>query len=95
MRSSHGCVPGSGTTSGSGWRILPEHWKTARTALLRIQAAFAEIGLRPKSFFVGSAIEAKMAEEIWKLLSNGQLDNAANLTSNQQLDHLARWLCSL
>jgi hypothetical protein len=44
---------------------------------------------------VGGAIEAKMAEEIWKLLSNGQLDNAANLTSDQQLDHLARWLCSL
>ncbi|MHB1766894.1 MAG: AvaI/BsoBI family type II restriction endonuclease [Phycisphaerae bacterium] len=72
-----------------------EHWKTARTALLRIQAAFAEIGLRPKSFFIGGAIEAKMAEEIWKFLANGQLDNAANLTSDQQLDHLARWLCSL
>jgi type II restriction enzyme len=72
-----------------------EHWKTARSALHRIQGAFAENGLKPKSFFIGAAIEAKMAEEIWKLLSSGQLDNAANLTNDQQLDGIARWLCDI
>ncbi len=72
-----------------------EHWKTAHTALHRIRAAFAEKGVEPKTFFIAAAIEARMAEEIWKLLSNGQLDNAANLTNDRQLDSIARWLCAL
>lgn len=72
-----------------------EHWKTARTALQRIQTGFADVGLKPKSFFIGAAIESKMADEIWKLMSSGQLDNAANLTNDQQLNAMARWVCSL
>ncbi len=42
-----------------------EHWKTARTALIRIQEAFAKHGFKPHTFFVGAAIEKKMASEIW------------------------------
>ena len=72
-----------------------EHWKTARTALLRIEAGFAKINPRPKYFFIAAAIEAKMAAEIWQMLSGNQLDNAANLTNDRQLDAIAKWLCML
>lgn len=72
-----------------------EHWKTARSALTRIVDAFAKKKLRPHTFFVGAAIEKKMAEEIWSMLRNGGLENAANLTSDGQVASLANWLCSL
>jgi hypothetical protein len=72
-----------------------EHWKTARTALIRIQTSFATINLKPKLFFVGAAIERKMATEIWNMLENDSLENAANLTDETQLNSLARWLCNL
>ncbi|MCL5668709.1 MAG: type II restriction endonuclease [Gammaproteobacteria bacterium] len=45
-----------------------EHWKTARTALNRISTAFTENNHKPHTFFIGAAIEAKMASEVWKLL---------------------------
>lgn len=72
-----------------------EHWKTARTALERIQKAFAKRRLQPHTFFIGAAIEAKMAKEIWTMLKRGTLENAANLTDERQVDSLTRWLCSL
>jgi hypothetical protein len=72
-----------------------EHWKTARTALVRIQTAFAKHKVKPKIFFVGAAIEAKMAQEIWQMLQKGVLDNAANLTDEAQLCALTAWLCNL
>ena len=72
-----------------------EHWKTARTALVRIQTAFAKRKVEPKLFFIGAAIEAKMAKELWQMLRKGQLDNAANLTDDDQLCALTAWLCSL
>ncbi len=72
-----------------------EHWKTARTALARIQKAFANIGLAPRTFFVGAAIEKRMAGEIWSQLKEGSLDNAANLTNDDQIASLSRWLCLL
>ena len=72
-----------------------EHWKTARTALVRIQTAFATHKAEPKVFFVGAAIEAKMAKEIWQMLQKGLLDNAANLTDEAQLCALTAWLCTL
>lgn len=72
-----------------------EHWKTAHTALTRIQASFSAIDLLPKLFFVGAAIEKKMATEIWKLLEDGHLDNAANLTDENQVASVSRWLCNL
>lgn len=72
-----------------------EHWKTARTALNRISTAFTENNHKPHTFFIGAAIEAKMASEIWGLLQNGSLGNAANLTDENQIASITRWLCSL
>jgi hypothetical protein len=72
-----------------------EHWKTARTALSRIHEAFARAQLRPHTFFIGAAIETKMAKEIWTLLESGVLENAANLTDDAQIASITRWLCSL
>lgn len=72
-----------------------EHWKTARTALNRIQEAFSKYKLKPYTFFIGAAIEAKMAREIWQMLKQGKLTNAANLTNETQIVSITRWLCSL
>jgi len=72
-----------------------EHWKTARTALNRIQKAFSKSNRKPKTFFIGAAIEKKMAAEIWNELQDGTLDNAANLTGDDQIASISRWLCGL
>ncbi len=72
-----------------------EHWKTARTALNRIHEAFKKQKLKPHTFFIGAAIEAKMAKEIWEMLTQGKLENAANLTDENQITSITSWLCSL
>lgn len=72
-----------------------EHWKTARTALTRIQTVFKQNNLAPHTFFIGAAIAKKMAQEIWTQLEKGTLENAANLTSEDQVSSISRWLCSL
>ncbi|MBC7819512.1 MAG: restriction endonuclease [Planctomycetaceae bacterium] len=72
-----------------------EHWKTARTALGRIHSSFAKHKAKPKTFFIGAAVETKMAAEIWAMLKKCELDNAANLTDDDQLASMTRWLCSL
>lgn len=72
-----------------------EHWKTARTALLRVRSKFQEQDLYPMTFFVGAAIERKMAGEIWAQLEGGILNNAANLTNDDQFSSLCNWLSSL
>jgi hypothetical protein len=72
-----------------------EHWKTARTALSRIQKSFAGHRLKPFTFFIGAAIEKKMADEIWDELQAGTLTNAANLTDDMQITFVSRWLCNL
>jgi hypothetical protein len=72
-----------------------EHWKTARTALDRIREAFSKAGTTPYTFFVGAAIEKKMSTEIWAQLESGILSNAANLTNENQVVSVSRWLCSL
>jgi hypothetical protein len=71
-----------------------EHWKTARTALQRVRDAFKGAAC-PKLFFVGSAIEDAMAREIFKDLSKGKLEFAANLTRSTQTSALVDWLISL
>lgn len=70
-----------------------EHWKTARTALARIHEKFK--GTKAATFFVGAAIEDKMATEIWNLLRAGTIDNAANLNSEKQMASLSQWICNL
>lgn len=72
-----------------------EHWKTARTAISRIHASFATSQVRPLTFYIGAAIERKMAEEIWDFLQRGIIENAANLTNESQLAAIVRWLCGL
>ncbi len=72
-----------------------EHWKTARTALERIREGFAKKGYTPATFFIGAAIETKMAKEIWSLLLQGTITNAANLTDENQVSSITRWLCQL
>ena len=72
-----------------------EHWKTARTSLIRIRKAFPDKSFLPHTFFVGAAIEKSMAEEIWHQLKDGTLSNAANLTDANQVASLCGWLCSL
>lgn len=72
-----------------------EHWKTARTALGRINEAFTTQKLKPHTFFIGAAIETRMATEIWEMLERGHLKNAANLTDEDQIASVTSWLCSL
>lgn len=72
-----------------------EHWKTARTALLRIRDAFSKLGLAPASLFIGAAIVTGMANEIWTQLEDGTLTNAANLTDDAQLASICRWIIDL
>lgn len=71
-----------------------EHWKTARTALNRIHVAFAKKKLKPHTFFIGAAIEIKMAGEIWEMLKRGTLENAANLTDEDHITSITSWLCT-
>jgi len=72
-----------------------EHWKTARTALERISKAFINAGYSPQTFFVGAAVEKKMANEIWNQLNDGILSNAANLNEEKQITSISSWLCTL
>ena len=80
---------------GIGPAGADEHWKTARSALYRINTAFAAKAHQPYTFFIGAAIESKMASEIWESLKGGTLENAANLTDENQIASITRWLCSL
>ncbi len=70
-----------------------EHWKTATKALSRIRQAFKKKKCQPPLFYIGAAIANNMAKEIWKELKAGDLTNAANLTSDEQLASLCGWLC--
>ncbi|GHT96956.1 hypothetical protein FACS1894142_0090 [Spirochaetia bacterium] len=72
-----------------------EHWKTAKTALDRIKLAFEQNGSRPHLFFIGAAIETKMADEIYTNLRTNYLQNAANLTKPEQVTSLAEWLVTI
>jgi len=72
-----------------------EHWKTANSALVRIRKSFSSLNLKPKTFFVGAAIEKSMANEIFKELQTGVLSNAANLTNDEQLTRICEWIVNL
>jgi Restriction endonuclease BsobI len=72
-----------------------EHWKTARTALERIRSSFAMQDKHPYLFFIGAAIERKMSLEIWQMLEDRSLANAANLTAPEQSSSLCAWLTQL
>lgn len=72
-----------------------EHWKTANSALNRIRTGFRKKRLKPMTFFIGAAIENSMATEIYKHLQTGSLDNAANLTDDEQLTLMCNWIVNL
>ena len=72
-----------------------EHWKTANSALDRIRTSFEKEELRPKTFFIGAAIENSMAIEIFKQLQTGGLNVAANLTNDEQLTGICEWIINL
>ena len=72
-----------------------EHWKTANSALERIRSGFSKRKLKPRTFFIGAAIENSMASEIFKQLKNGKLSNAANLTDDDQLTSICEWILNL
>lgn len=72
-----------------------EHWKTANAHLGRIRRSFDALQSLPQLFFIGNAIEASMAGEIWNQLESGGLANAANLTDDRQTVSLVSWLCRL
>ena len=72
-----------------------EHWKTANSALDRIRTAFSDENCFPKTFFVGAAIEAAMAQEIYQQLEDQTLSNGANLTNEEQVVSLCDWLIKI
>ena len=72
-----------------------EHWKTANSALERIRVSFNRIKLKPKTFFIGAAIENSMALEIFEQLKKDYLNNAANLTNDKQLTSICEWIINL
>ena len=72
-----------------------EHWKTANSALDRIRIAFSDENCFPKTFFVGAAIEAAMAQEIYRQLEDQTLSNGANLTNEDQVVSLCDWLIKI
>jgi hypothetical protein len=72
-----------------------EHWKTAKTAMDRIKRSFENNGHTPKLFFIGAAIEKKMAVEIFKNLKSKYINNAANLTKPEHITALSEWLINL
>jgi hypothetical protein len=72
-----------------------EHWKTAKTAIDRIVNGFANANLNPKIFYIGAAIENKMASEIFDNLEQGYINNAANLTKDEHMASITEWIVGL
>ena len=72
-----------------------EHWKTAKTAIDRIKEAFKKNDYTPYLFFVGAAIEYKMATELFDDLQSKYINNAANLTKPEHITALSDWLIQI
>jgi type II restriction enzyme len=72
-----------------------EHWKTAKSAIDRIKVSFGKHECYPSLFFIGAAIENKMAREIFNSLKSSYIANAANLTKNDQVISLVDWLINI
>jgi len=72
-----------------------EHWKTAKTAIDRIRGAFNKKNCNPFIFYVGAAIENKMAIELFDNLKSKYINNVANLTKPEQITGLSDWLINI
>lgn len=72
-----------------------EHWKTAKSALDRINTVFTSMGKpTPNLIFIGAAIENAMSIEIFNLLQSGWLAGAANLNKADQFDEVVSLIIS-
>lgn len=72
-----------------------EHWKTAKTAIDRISDAFKKHDCSPDLFYIGAAIESKMASEIFEILQSKYIKNAANLTKSDHITSIVDWILNL
>lgn len=72
-----------------------EHWKTASTALARVRSAFREKNKDIFTVFIGAAIEASMAIEMFEQCKSEELSNCANLTKPKQLSEVCDWFIKL
>ncbi len=72
-----------------------ERWKAANSALERIRSAFKRKNCSPHTFFISAAIEKSMAQEIYQQLQKRSLTNCANLTKEEHMVSLCRWLINL
>ena len=72
-----------------------EHWKTAKTAIDRIKVAFNKKKCSPFIFYVGAAIENKMAKELFDNLKSKYINNVANLTKPEHITELSDWLINI
>ena len=72
-----------------------EHWKTAKTAIDRIKEAFNKNNHTPYLFFIGAAIEHKMATELFDNLKSKYINNVANLTNPEHITALSDWLIDI
>ena len=72
-----------------------EHWKTAKTAIDRIIEGFNSENFKPLIFYIGAAIETKMASEIYNNLITDYIHNAANLTKPEHITSIADWLINI
>lgn len=72
-----------------------EHWKTAKSAIDRIRNSFGKYECYPYLFFIGAAIETKMAKEIYNNLKSSYIANAANLTKKEQIISIVEWLINI
>ena len=69
--------------------------ETASPRENRIHKAFAIKKFKPHTFFIGAAIETKMAGEIWDMLTLGILENAATLTDEGHIASITSLVCAL
>jgi hypothetical protein len=72
-----------------------EHWKTAKTAIDRIKVAFKKNNHNPYLFFIGAAIEYKMATELFDNLQAKYINYVANLTKPKHITALSDWLIDI
>jgi len=81
--------------AGTGHVFFVDAARPPKFGRFDCEDALAKHNLVPHRFFIGAAIEPKMANEIWGMLESGVLENAANLTNDEQIASLSRWLCAL
>jgi len=63
--------------------------------LTRIRSSFIGLNYKPKTFFIGAAIEKSMANEMFSEIQSGVLSYAANLTNDDQLTSICDWVINL